>query len=119
MPYFDRFDICEAYAALEYDYNVGGMLQERPTCQRRRRSVGVQLARMKFRASPLHGSRDRLPTENAKEIYDEAVERLGLPHECVWGELERSRLGGQPHRKCQIPGCKMVNVLDDDDDDGE
>jgi len=29
VAYFDRFDICEAYAYLETDYNVGGMLQER------------------------------------------------------------------------------------------
>ena len=27
MPYFDRFDICEAYAVLEWDWNMGGWLQ--------------------------------------------------------------------------------------------
>jgi hypothetical protein len=31
MAYFDRFDICEAYAVLEWDWNMGGWLQERPT----------------------------------------------------------------------------------------
>jgi hypothetical protein len=35
MPYFDRFDICEAYAVLEWDWNMGGWLQERPTNRRR------------------------------------------------------------------------------------
>jgi hypothetical protein len=26
MAYFDRFDICEAYAVLEWDWNMGGWL---------------------------------------------------------------------------------------------
>lgn len=74
MPYFDRFDICEAYAALEYDWNSGGILRERG----RNYSVGAQLARMGFRAGPTRGGYDRLPTENSKEIYLEAAARMGL-----------------------------------------
>ena len=77
MSYFDRFDICEAYHCLESDYNVGGILWERPTCDRRRQSVGWQLHRMQFRARPSLSS-DTL-TENGRDIYDEAVARLGLP----------------------------------------
>ena len=77
MPYFDRFDICEAHALLEWDYNVGGIVWERPSNRRRNMSTGYQLARMHFRPSPML-SRDTL-TENGREIYDEAVARLGLP----------------------------------------
>lgn len=113
--YWDRFDICEAYFAMEYDYNDGGWLRERPTCQRRKESVGVQLRRMRFKPRPSLGGRDTLE-ENAREIYDAAVERLDLPHECQWGELEESRFAGTCHRKCQVAGCKMVNISDDDDE---
>jgi hypothetical protein len=73
---FDRFDICEAYACLESDYNVGGILWERPSCRRRGESIGVQLHRMRFRARPSL-STDTL-TDNGREIYDAAVIRLGL-----------------------------------------
>lgn len=76
MPYFDRFDICDAYARLECDYNVGGILRDRPTCRRKRESVGVQLHRMGYRPGPL--TLDNL-TENARAICDAAVERLKLP----------------------------------------
>lgn len=75
--YWDRFDIVEAYACLEHDYNVGGWLRERPSNQRRRESIGVQLERMRFRPRPSL-STDTL-SENAREIYDAAVVRLGLP----------------------------------------
>jgi hypothetical protein len=77
MAYFDRFDICEAYECLENDYNVGGWLRERPSNQRRREACSVQLHRMQFRARPSLSS-DTL-TENGREIYDEAVQRLHLP----------------------------------------
>ena len=77
MAYFDRFDICEAYLALEWDYNVGGWLQERPSNQRRKESIGVQLLRMTFKLSPLFNGYDSL-TENGKEIYGAAQQRWGL-----------------------------------------
>lgn len=79
MPNFDRFDICEAYACLEADYNVGGWLRERPSNQRRREACAVQLHRMHFKPRP-NLSTNTLE-ENAREIYDEAVIRLGLPYE--------------------------------------
>lgn len=78
MAYFDRFDICEAHAVLEWDYNRGGWLHERPSNQRRMESTGVQLHRMGFRPSPMLGGRESL-TENGQEIYDELVQRYGLP----------------------------------------
>lgn len=79
MPYFDRFDICEAHCVLEWDYNVGGWLQERPSNRRRRESTGYQLLRIKFKPRR-YLSYDTL-TENGQEIYNELVARYGLPKE--------------------------------------
>jgi hypothetical protein len=45
---FSVFDICQAYMQLESDFNVDGWLRERPSNQRRRESIGCQLARLKF-----------------------------------------------------------------------
>jgi hypothetical protein len=75
--YFDRYDICEAYAVLEWDYNVSGWLQERPSNVRRLEATHVQLHRMGFRPRP-NLSYENL-TENGREIYDALVERYGLP----------------------------------------
>lgn len=77
MPYFDRFDICEAHCLLEWDYNVDGWLRERPSNQRRMESTGVQLHRMQFQPS-MGLCYDSL-TENGQEIYDALVVRYGLP----------------------------------------
>lgn len=38
-------------------------------------------------------------------------------HECVWGPLERSTFAGTVHRKCTVAGCRVINALDDDEDD--
>jgi len=78
MAYFDRFDICEAYCVLEYDYNVGGWLRERPSNRRRMESIGVQLHRMHFKLAPSGGSFDHLE-DNGKEIYSDLVDRYNLP----------------------------------------
>jgi hypothetical protein len=77
MAEFDRFDICEAYAVLEWDWSKGGWLRERPSNQRRREACSVQLHRMRFR--PRFDLSYETLTENGREIYDEAVRRLGLP----------------------------------------
>lgn len=71
-----RFDIAEAYAVLEWDYNVSGILQERPSNQRRNMSTGYQLHRMGFKARP-NLSYDTL-TEEGKEIYNAQVQKLNL-----------------------------------------
>ena len=42
------FDICQAHAQLESDYNKDGILWERPSNKRRNASTGVQLHRMHF-----------------------------------------------------------------------
>ncbi len=77
MPYFDRFDICEAYLVLEWDYNVDGWLRERPSNRRRMESTGCQVHRMEFCPdwSLCYGTL----TDNGKEIYDALVARYRLP----------------------------------------
>lgn len=75
MPYFDRFDICAAYAMVERDYNVGGILLERLTNKRLSRSTACQLHRMHYR----HGLSGQYSPENAQAIYDLLVTRYNLP----------------------------------------
>ena len=82
MPYFDRFDICEAHYVLEADWHIGGVLQERASNRRRRMSTGVQLDRMGF--CPGLSIREHgyeALTENGKQIYDCFVQHHGLTEE--------------------------------------
>ena len=81
-----RFSICQAYAQLESDYNVGGWLRERPSTQRRRESIGAQLSRIGYSgpyglvdvvAEP--GEDDDYDAEEVREIYMRAVLRWELP----------------------------------------
>lgn len=82
----NRFNICQAYAQLESDYNLGGLLQERPSNQRRRESIGCQLARMGF-SNPYgwcdikadHSETGDCDAEEVQFIYLSAVLRLALP----------------------------------------
>lgn len=74
---YDRFDVVEAHAVLEWDYNVGGWLQERPSNSRQMRATAVQLHRMGFRAR-LDLCFDTL-SDDAKTIYLANVLRYKLP----------------------------------------
>jgi hypothetical protein len=78
MPYFDRFDICEAYLALEWAWHKGGWLQERPSNKRRMESTDVQLHRIKFRPGASFDGYESL-SENGKEIYHVLEQRYGFP----------------------------------------
>ena len=55
LPYMDSevsvFAVCQAHQQLEADYNVEGILRERPSNKRRNESTGVQLARMDYRTN--------------------------------------------------------------------
>ena len=55
LPHMDSevsvFAVCQAHQQLEADYNVGGILRERPSNRRRNESTGTQLARMDYRTS--------------------------------------------------------------------
>lgn len=74
---FDRFDICEAYLAMEWDYNVGGWLRERPSNRRRGESTDVQLTRIGFKPGAMFRGFDSL-SENGQEIYRALQARYGF-----------------------------------------
>lgn len=95
MPCFDRFDICAAYLALEWDFNVGGILTGRPSCDRRRESVGVQLHRMGYRPGAAFNGWESLSV-NAREIYNKACER--------W------HLGDGGYKACACPSCFEIAI---------
>ena len=82
----DIFDVCRAHQQLESDYNVGGIVRERPSNQRRNMSTGVQLHRMKFQNLysyvDITGKRDESDDpgdENVRMIYMENVLKWNLP----------------------------------------
>lgn len=86
--YFDRFDICEAYLAIEMDYSFGGWLQERDVydgkiddgegfLRKRKDSIHVQVHRCKYRPSPLFKGYDSL-NDNGREIYHALERRFNL-----------------------------------------
>ena len=82
----NRFSICQAYAQLEADYNVGGVLRERPSNQRRRESIGAQLSRIGFSnyydwidIEAEYNDGDDGDDNEVREVYMCAVLRLKLP----------------------------------------
>lgn len=75
----DRFDIAEGHAVLEWDYNMGGWLQERPSNMRRREATAVQLHRMQFRPRP--DLRFETLTEEGRDVYLSNVLRWKLPRD--------------------------------------
>jgi len=79
MPYFDRFDIILAHLVLEYDYNVSGILQERPSNKRRRMSTGFQIHRIDKNFHKNDVYQIFWGNDNAKMIYWDLVELYNLP----------------------------------------
>lgn len=80
----DRYNICLAYRQLECDYNVNGWLRERPSNQRRKESIDVQLDRIGFRTNEyvdicLIDSGDDYDCDEVRCIYMKAVLRWDLP----------------------------------------
>ena len=82
----NRYNICQAYAQLEADYNVGGWVRERPSNQRRKESIGAQLSRIGYDSpntwvdieAEVTDSEDTDGME-VREIYMRAVIRWKLP----------------------------------------
>ena len=76
--YFDRFDIVLAHLVLEYDYNVGGILQERPSNKRRNMSTGYQIHRIdkNFHKNDVYTL--FWHSDNAKAIYWNLVDKYNL-----------------------------------------
>lgn len=71
----DRFAICQAYAQLESDYNVGGILRERPSNARRQESIGCQLLRMGF-SNPFGWVDIQAPYDEGSDYFDEEVREI-------------------------------------------
>lgn len=111
MAYFDRFDICEAYAALEIDWNVDGIVWERPHSKRARESIGVQLSRIEFRAGAAFSGFESL-SANGRGIYNAACERWRLGDggykPCACAECFEIAIGyGRPLcHECAEAGCE-------------
>lgn len=74
--YWDRFDICEAYAVMEWHWNKGGIVRERPSNARRNASTDWQLHRMGFKPRP--SLEWNTLTANGRAIYAALVSRCGL-----------------------------------------
>lgn len=46
------------------------------------------------------------------------TEWLAQHHEHQFGPVVHARMTGEPHRKCQFPGCKVVSLdLDDEEEE--
>lgn len=82
------FAVCQAHAQLESDYNKNGILQERPSNQRRNSSTGVQLHRMKYvnlfswtNITEANKELDDADDENVRWIYLSNVLKWNLPFE--------------------------------------
>lgn len=67
--YFDKFDICKAYLAIEMDWNSNGLVDGK--------SYSSQLRRMDFKVSPLFKGYESL-SSNGKEIYLSKIFSLGF-----------------------------------------
>lgn len=77
------FDICQAHAQLESDYNVGGVLRERPSNQRRRESTSCQLSRLGFnpgmRWVDIYSEDNEDEDKDVRDIYIINALKMGLP----------------------------------------
>lgn len=80
----NRYAIYQAFAQLESDYNVGGILQERPSNQRRRESIGCQLARMGY-SNPYGWVDTEAEREDGDDPDDDEVRDIYMRHVLEWG----------------------------------
>lgn len=76
MAKFKRSDIMAAHCVLEWHWNVGGIVYERPTNRRRNRSTGFQLSGMGFK--PHRDLEYRTLSKNGKAIYKVLCQRYGF-----------------------------------------
>lgn len=88
------FDICQAHAQLEADYNIGGIVRERPSNSRRNMSTGCQLHRMRFNPGMFWVdilAEDDTEGENVRDIYLINVLKWGLPMDAEMREFIAGR----------------------------
>lgn len=87
LPHMDSpvsvFDICQAHQQLEADYNVGGIVLERPSNRRRNASTGVQLSRMSYRDS--YRWVDICNPDECDDSGDDDVRDIYLINVLKWG----------------------------------
>lgn len=88
LPHIDDpvsvFDICQAHAQLESDYNVDGILRERPSNARRNASTGVQLSRMSYHDAFRWVDICNPDTEGCEDPGDDAVRDIYLINVLKW-----------------------------------
>ena len=104
LPYMDSevsvFAVCQAHQQLEADYNVGGILRERPSNKRRNESTGVQLARMGYRTNfwvDIEDPQDDEDPDNeaVRDIYILNVLNWKLPISFELGRLINERYSAE------------------------
>ena len=105
LPHMDSevsvFAVCQAHQQLEADYNVGGILRERPSNGRRNESTGTQLARMNYRSSFWwvdieNPQEDDGPDDEAvRDIYILNVLNWNLPISFELGRLINERYSAE------------------------
>ena len=115
MAQFNRFDICEAYSRLNHDWRIS-----RAPC----RDIDFRLERMAFKPRPSLDSSNL--SDNAREIYALACERLHLGHggyhDCAVKDCFEIAIGwGAPVcNECAENGCGESGRCDcPHEDDGE
>lgn len=77
------FAIAQGHAQLEADYNVGGILRERPSNRRRNASTGVQLARMRY-SNPYGWVDIEAEREEGDDPEDEDVRDIYMLNVLKW-----------------------------------
>lgn len=78
------FDICQAHAQLEADYNVGGWVRERPSNRRRMESTSCQLSRLGYSDAYRWVDIYAEPDEGG-DCDDEAVRDIYILNVLQWG----------------------------------
>ena len=105
LPYMEPkvsvFAVCQAHQQLEADYNVGGILRERPSNNRRNESTGTQLARMDYHSSfwwvdiENPGDDEDPDNEAVRDIYILNVLNWNLPISFELGRLLNERYSAE------------------------
>ena len=105
LPHMDSevsvFAVCQAHQQLEADYNVEGILRERPSNKRRNESTGVQLARMSYLSSfwwvDIENPQDDEDPDNeaVRDIYILNVLNWNLPISFELGRLINERYSAE------------------------
>jgi len=110
------FDICQAHAQLEWDYNVGGIVRERPSNARRNESTGCQLSRLAYdgraRWVEICAAHDEVSDsgdEDVRDIYLMNVLKWGLPINAEMMTFIKHRYA--PDFIAQYPQCAGASHL--------